>query len=142
MISKLRETSNVVNLTRAQARALPMILSARTIEEGCRNAGISKQTFYNWMKIEAFREEYRKNHSRYVALAMETIKGSAIEAAEKLSGMMSSGEGALLRHVCKDIIGFNLKIREFDEIEPLIEELAQQVRERDRLERKERSSRR
>jgi hypothetical protein len=140
MISKKRKTSTFVILTRRQARALPVILSAKTIEEGCRNAGISKQTFYNWMKIDVFREEYRKNHSRFVALAMETIKGSAIEAAEKLSGMISSGEGALLRSVCKDIIAFNLKIREFDEIEPRIEELEEQFRKWDGRGKKDRSS--
>jgi hypothetical protein len=117
-----------------------MILSARTIEQGCKNAGISTRSFYNWMKQEAFRNEYRKNHSSLVALAMETLKGNAIEAAEKLSGMISSEEGPLLRSVCKDIIDFNLKIREFDEIEPRLEELEEQLRKQDGRDKKDRSS--
>jgi hypothetical protein len=87
------------------------------------------------MKIEAFRNECRRNHSRFVALALETLKGSAIEAAEKLSGMIASGEGALLRSVCKDIIDFNLKIRQFDEIEPRLEELEKQFRKWDKKDR-------
>ena len=140
MISTRKKTSTFVNLTRGQARALPVILSARTVEEGCKNAGISKQTFYNWMKIEVFRDEYRRNHSRFVALALETLKGSAMEAAEKLSGMISSGEGALLRSVCKDVIDFNLKIRQFDEIEPRLEKLEKQFRKQDARDKKDRSS--
>ena len=140
MISTRKKTSTFVNLTRGQARALPVILSARTVEEGCKNAGISKQTFYNWMKIEVFRDEYRRNHSRFVALALETLKGSAMEAAEKLSGMISSGEGALLRSVCKDVIDFNLKIRQFDEIEPRLEKLEKQFRKWDGRDKKDRSS--
>jgi len=140
MISKCKKMSTFVILTRGQARALPVILSARTIEEGCKNAGISRQTFYNWMKTEVFRNEYRKNHSSFVALAMETLKGNAIEAAEKLSGMISSEEGPLLRSVCKDIIAFNLKIREFDEIEPRLEELEKQLREQNGRDKKDRSS--
>jgi hypothetical protein len=44
IISKKKKTSTFVILTRGQARALPVILSARTIEEGCKNAGISRQT--------------------------------------------------------------------------------------------------
>jgi hypothetical protein len=43
MISKCKKMSTFVILTRGQARALPVILSARTIEEGCKNAGISRQ---------------------------------------------------------------------------------------------------
>jgi hypothetical protein len=43
MISKCKKMSTFVILTRGQTRALPLILSARTIEEGCRNAGISRQ---------------------------------------------------------------------------------------------------
>ena len=75
IFSMIQKTSTFVNLTRGQARALPVILSARTVEEGCKNAGISKQTFYNWMKIEVFRDEYRRNHSRFVALALRDDQG-------------------------------------------------------------------
>ncbi len=127
MISKRKKSSTFAHPTRRQARALPLLLSGRTVEEGCKHAGISKQTFYNWMKIEAFRSEYRRNQSSFVALALETLKGNAMEAAEKLIGMISSEEGALLRSVCKDVIDFNLKIRELDEIETRLEKLEKYV---------------
>jgi hypothetical protein len=74
-----------------------------------------------------------------VALALETLKGSAMEAAEKLSGMISSGEGVLLRSVCKDVIDFNLKIRQFDEIEPRLEKLEAHFRKQDGRDKKDRS---
>ena len=38
------------NLTRTQRRAIPLILAEKTIEAGCRSAGIPKQTFYNWLR--------------------------------------------------------------------------------------------
>ena len=127
MISHSRKPSTFVTLSRGQARALPFILSAKTVEEGCRDAGISKQCFYNWMKQEVFREEYRKRRSAFVSLAMETLKGNAVEAAERLSAMMSKEEGPLLRRVCKDVIDLNLKIREIEEIEARVEKLEKQI---------------
>ena len=129
MISKRKKTCTFVNLTRRQARALPMILSARTIEQGCKNVGISTRSFYNWMKQDVFRNEYGKRHSSFVALALETLKGSAMEAAEKLSGMISTEEGALLRRVCRDTIDLNLKIRELDEIEGRLDALEKRYAE-------------
>jgi hypothetical protein len=54
--------------------------------------------------------------------------------------MISSGEGALLRGLGKDIIAFNLKIREFDEIEPRLEKLEKQFRKWDGRDKKDRSS--
>ncbi len=60
MISRRQKSSTFANLTRRQARALPLLLSGRTVEQGCTNAGISKQSFCNWMKHEAFRNEYKR----------------------------------------------------------------------------------
>ena len=127
MISPSQKPSTFVTLSRAQARALPLMLSARTIEDGCRASGISKQCFYNWMKQEAFRDEYRRRQNSFVSLAMETLKGNAVEAAERLSAMMTKEEGPLLRRVCKDVIDLNLKIREIEEIEARLERLEKQI---------------
>ena len=62
-----------------------------------------------------------------MGLALETLKGNAMEAAEKLIGMISTHEGPFLRRVCKDVIDFNLKIRELDEIETRLEKLEKYV---------------
>lgn len=131
MNSGNQKPSTFVTLSHAQARALPSLLSARTIEEGCRAARVSRQCFYNWMKQEAFREEFRRRRSSIVSLAMETLKGSAGEAAEKLSAMMSKEEGPLLRRVCRDVIDLNLKIREIEEIEVRVERLEKQIMGKD-----------
>ena len=89
MISKCQKTSTFAHLTRRQGRALPLLLSGRTVEEGCKHAGISKQTFYNWMKQRPSGRSIGERQSGFVALALETLKGNAMEAAEKLIGMIS-----------------------------------------------------
>ena len=127
MISKNEKVCNFV--TRRQAKALPLILSERTVGEGCQAAGISRKCFYNWMKEEAFRNEYRDRQSRLVDLALVTLKGNAVIAAEKLSAMVATEGGPLLRRVCRDVIDLNLKIREFDEIEARLDALEKRITE-------------
>ena len=38
-----------VKLNNRQKHAIPLALAARSIEKGCRVAGIAKRTWYNWM---------------------------------------------------------------------------------------------
>ena len=45
-------------LTRKQINAIPLMLGARSIEEGCRDAGISRQTFYRWLREPVFRLQW------------------------------------------------------------------------------------
>ena len=57
MIVKNEKVCNFV--TRRAGEGLPFLPSARTVGEGCQAAGISRKCFYNRMKEEAFRNEYR-----------------------------------------------------------------------------------
>ena len=125
MISKNEKVCNFV--TQRQAKALPLILSGRTVGEGCEAAGISRKSFYNWMKGEAFRNEYRDRQRNVVELAMLTLRGNAVVAAEKLSAMVATEGGPLLRRVCRDVIDLNLKIRELDDLETRLEALEKKV---------------
>src|SRR5208282_453321 len=53
-------SSNSVRLTPRQKHAVPLILRARSIEEGCRSAGIGKQTWYAWKQDEGFEREVNR----------------------------------------------------------------------------------
>ena len=125
MISKNEKVCNFV--TQRQAKALPLILSGRTVGEGCEAAGISRKSFYNWLKGEAFRNEYRERQRALVELAMVTLKGNAMAAAEKLASMVATEGGPLLRRVCRDVIDLNLKIREMDDLEARLEALEKRL---------------
>ncbi len=43
-----------------QRRLIPYIVNAHTIEQGCRDAGITATTFYEYLKSPAFAQELRK----------------------------------------------------------------------------------
>jgi len=52
-ISKISLES--IKLTARQRRAIPLVLAAKSIEEGCRAATITPVTWYAWLKNEGFK---------------------------------------------------------------------------------------
>ena len=53
-------SSNLVRLTPRQKHAIPLILGARSIEEGCRLAHCTRQTWYTKMKDKGFEREVNR----------------------------------------------------------------------------------
>ena len=128
-------TSNPVKLTPRQRRAIPLILAARSIEIGCRSAGITRQTFYNWHRDETFREEYQRQQNQLFDLAFDTMKRNVQEGADKLAGLLTTDNPQLLRLICRDILDYALKMREMTEVEARLDVLERTVAQRGRGER-------
>jgi hypothetical protein len=115
------------NLTRKQRRAIPLILAEKSIDTGCRSAGIARQTFYRWLNDETFRGEYRRQQSRFFELAFETMKRNVQEGADKLAGLLETDNPHLLRRVCRDVLDYALKMKEMTEVEARLDTLERTV---------------
>jgi hypothetical protein len=105
-----------VSLTRKQRRAIPLILAEKSIEAGCRSAGIAKQTFYNWLMDETFRGEYQRQQGQLFDLAFDTMKRNVQDGADKLAGLLETDNPLLLRRVCRDVLDYALKMKEMTEV--------------------------
>ena len=66
-------------LTTKQAKAIPLLLAAKTYEEGCKSAQVSKATFYSWMQDETFAAEFDRQRTEIV------------DAVKELSRQVASG---------------------------------------------------
>ena len=90
---------NGQNLTRNQQRAIPIIVSARTITEGVKLAGISKTQFYEWMKQEHFRQEFvsKQNHLVETALSLILEHTAKIRETEEIETRLKALEERLLK---------------------------------------------
>jgi hypothetical protein len=100
-----------------QARAIPIILQARSIEAGCAQARISKTLFYQWLKGADFVEEYKRQRDVLVNEAMESIKASLNKAVSTLTGLLDTDNESLRRMVSNDILNHFSKFREMEDIE-------------------------
>lgn len=108
-----------------QARAIPHILEAKSIEAGCAAAGISKTLFYQWLKVPEFEKEYKRQRNILIDEAMESLKASATKAVDSLTSLLDTDSESLKRSVANDILGHILKIREMQDIEERLARLEQ-----------------
>lgn len=99
------------NLTKNQTKAIPAILGAKSITAGVAKAGISKTTFYEWLKVPEFEKEFKRQRKAIVDLALHELKTSAGEAVAVLIKLLASEQETvrlrtalgMLEHISKFI---------------------------------------
>ncbi len=117
-------------LTEKQLRAIPFLLAAPSIEDGCKRAKVGKATVYAWLKEDAFREELRRQRERVVEGALETLKASITKATETLVRLLDSQNEAIRKGAANDIINFTLKAMELQDLEKRLSVVEKAVDER------------
>jgi hypothetical protein len=122
--------SKELTLTTKQAKAIPILLSARSYEQGCKKAKISKTTFYAWMQDEDFAAEFNRQRSEIVEAAFSMIAQNIEKAVTTLVGLLDTGDDRVKRLTANDIIGHFLKHKELDELEERIQQIEQQLEKR------------
>ncbi len=110
-------------LTEKQLRAIPFLLAAPSIEEGCKRAKVSKATIYGWLKEEAFRGELRRQREEVVTGALEILKANVSKATETLVKLLGSEKEGIRARAAEDIIEFTQKALEYEELERRISAL-------------------
>lgn len=73
---------NCQPLSSNQLRAIPFLAGAKTITQGCRLAGISRETFYNWLEDPLFKEEFSKKGGELLGLLWEDVRRFIVKALE------------------------------------------------------------
>jgi hypothetical protein len=126
----MTQNSKVMSLSVKQAKAIPRVLMAKSIEAGCQNAGISKQLFYQWLKKPEFAQEYKRQRDIFINEAMESLKASVSKAVNTLTGLLDSESETLRRAVSNDILGRIFKIKELQDLEDRLGSIERIVLER------------
>lgn len=119
-------------LTQKQLRAIPFLLAAPSIEEGCKRARVGKATVYGWLKEQAFKEELGKRREEVVRGALDTLKANVSRATEALVGLLDSEKEGIQARVAEDIIEFTQKAIEFESLEKRIEALEERISKQER----------
>ena len=110
-------------LTSKQKRALPYLLEARSIEEACKRAGVSKATVYEWLKDDVFRNELKRQRNSIIDSAVDTLKANIAKATETLVKHLDSEHENISIRAAESIIEFTQKALEHEELERRIEAL-------------------
>lgn len=113
-----------------QLKAIPLILSARSITEGVERAGISRSTFYDWMQDQTFKAEFERQRRIIVDEGLHNLKLSISEAVDTLLKLLKAeSEGVRLR-AATSILEHISKFMETEELEQRISEIERRLNEK------------
>ena len=115
-------------LSAKQLQALPHIVVAASDKEGCKAAGISRNTYYKWTKEPAFMAELAKRRDQVVTEALDVLKGHIDKAVAALVGLLKTKNEGLRRQTATNIIDYTLKIKEINEIEKRLDTIEEAIR--------------
>lgn len=105
------------NLTAKQRRIIPFLVSARSVEEARKAAGVSQETVWRWMKNPLFRDELEAARQSVIDEALANLKSSITQAVQTLTDAMAEGEPALRVRAAGMILDHFWKVKELQELE-------------------------
>ena len=117
-------------LTRKQVEAIPHLVGARSLEEGCRKAKVAKSTLYQWFKDETFKNELERQREGVIVEALERLKTSVTRAVDGLIELAEDKEKGLRLRAIERILDFFIKVKEVDELKSRLEKVERIVLER------------
>jgi hypothetical protein len=108
-------------LSERQRKALPFFVNSCSDVEACRQANISKQTYYEWLKDPRFKAELKRLRNLVIEDAVEQLKAHTSKAVNTLVGLLDVDNSALQRGVANDILTYVARYKEIQELENRIE---------------------
>lgn len=96
-------------LTARQRRAMGIVLSAPTLTEGCKLAGIARATWWTWRKQEAFQAAVVAAEDRMLEEGLARLKTGFLKAVETLEELRGSKNDGVRLQACTVAINHALK---------------------------------
>jgi hypothetical protein len=117
-------------LSDRQKRLIPYLAAAKSIEAGCREAGISDVTFYKWNQSPSFRQALQDARDGLVRESMETLKSHIGKAVQELANLLDAKSPETRRRASVDLINVYMKWRDSVELADRLESIETVIMER------------
>ncbi len=118
-----QDTLREVKISAIQLQAINSVLTEKNIDVALKKVGLSRQTFYNWLKNETFKTAYEQAKSELVGAALDALQANLEKAISVYSSLLNSENENIRRQVAEGIIAYNLKLKENLEFENRLENL-------------------
>jgi hypothetical protein len=123
----LDKSGQKLSLSRKQMKVIPVIIAAKSVTEGVKQAGISKTLFYNWLKQESFKNEFISRQNDIIDAAFLEIKGLASLAVAKLGSLLESEKDTVRLKATTAVLEHISKMIEAEELTKRIEKLERRL---------------
>lgn len=120
---------NRPDLSYKQTKAIAEIITGGSIIEGCERAGISKSSFYEWMKDETFKDAFIAEQNNLFESSLKDLKGLSSEAVEHLGALLrgSLNENVKLRAIAL-VLEHAIKAKEIEGIETRLQAIEKELK--------------
>lgn len=119
---------NRQGLSNKQLRAIPIILSCKSIAEGCERIKISRESFYSWLRDPVFKAEFIKQRQEIIDLALHELKASTSEAVTVLRELLKAEDESVRLRTAQSILGAVLKSIEIENLETRVSLLEEKIK--------------
>jgi len=117
-------------LSERQKKAIPFLVQSSTVEEGCKAAKISRETYYQWLSDPLFKDELKRQRDQVIEDALNIMKANITKAVNALVGLLNTNNDNLKRYVANDVLGHVLKAKEIEDLDARITELERLIKEK------------
>jgi len=111
-----------------QLKAIEHILSGTPLEVTARKIHVTHSTIHRWKKTEIFKTRLEKERNVLFEQGLEALKAGVEAAAKVLIRGLDSRNPTERRLAAKDILGFSLKVAQYQSLETRIEKLEEITR--------------
>ena|SRR5579863_7532582 len=115
---------NQDQLTPRQIAAIPYFATNASVETACEKAGISRETYYKWIKQPVFKSELNRFRNEVVNDAVNQLKSTTVKAATTLFLLLDRHDNpSVQRAAANDIFNHVGRFKELEELQERIEKL-------------------
>lgn len=117
---------NGTDLTKKQIQSIPIIISAKNINEGVKKAKIGRSTYYTWLSNPQYKEKIEIFRKIMLNDSINELKQSSQEAVNVLKNLLESKSETIRLRSAKYIIDTIIKYIEIEDIVERLEVIEQQ----------------
>ena len=70
----MTKTDRNQELSERQKKAIPFLVQSPTVEDGCKAAKISRETYYQWLANPLFKDELKRQRDQVIEDALKFVK--------------------------------------------------------------------
>ncbi len=129
---KLTKSDKPEKLTDKQAVAIPFLVCAHSVDEGCEAAKISRTTYYEWIKTEPFKEALSEAREQMIYETLESVKGFLPIPIKKLQDLINddaANRKDLSFQALREYLNLLFKILKNEELKNRVKALEKKVDE-------------
>lgn len=113
-----------------QKKLIPLIIKLGNIDQACKSAKISRQTYYDWLKDDEFSQELKAQQDFVYNSALDELKSLNTDAVKVYRDLLNSEDEGIKFRTASAIIDYTHKLIEGKELKERIEALEQSLEDK------------